>query len=49
MLGYAIPGLGFLGILFGLLTVADMPISFVTDALAFSNHGVLAGIWVAVA
>ncbi len=49
MLGYVIPGLDFLGILFSLLTIADMPVSFVTVALAFSNHGALAGVWVIVA
>jgi hypothetical protein len=46
--GYLVPNLQFLGILWSLLTIADMPVSMVTAGLAFSQHGVLAGIWVAV-
>jgi hypothetical protein len=49
MLGYVVPGLDFLGILFSVLTLADIPVSFVTIALGFSNHTVLAGIWTLVA
>ncbi len=48
-LGYVIPGLQFLGILWSLLTIADIPVSLVTAALSFSNHGVLAGAWATVA
>jgi hypothetical protein len=49
MVGYVLPNLQFLGILWGLVTVADIPVSMVTVSLAFSHHGVLAGIWAAVA
>jgi hypothetical protein len=49
MLSYVVPGLDFLGILFNVLTLADIPVSFVTIALAFSSHAVLAGIWALVA
>jgi hypothetical protein len=49
MLGYLVPGLDFLGILYSVLTLADIPVSFVTIALAFSSHAVLAGIWALVA
>ena len=49
MLGYVVPGLDFLGILFSLVTLADIPVSFVTIVLVFSNHAVLAGIWALVA
>ncbi len=49
MLGYIVPSLQFTGILMSLVTVADIPVSLVTIALAFSQHGVLAGIWAIVA
>jgi hypothetical protein len=49
MLGYIVPGLQFLGILWSVVTIADFPVSLVTVGLAFSNHGVLAGIWSIVA
>ena len=49
LLGYVVPGLDFLGVLFSLLTLADIPVSFVTVGPAFGNHGVLAGIWAIVA
>jgi len=48
LVGYALPGFQFLGILWSLVTVADMPVSIVTTGLAFSQHGVLAGIWATV-
>ena len=48
LLGYVVPGLEFLGILWSLLTIVDIPVSLVTAALAFSQHGVLAGIWATV-
>jgi hypothetical protein len=49
MLGYIVPSLQFLGILWSLVTIADIPVSMVTIALAFSEHGALAGIWATVA
>jgi hypothetical protein len=49
MLGYVIPSLQFLGILWSVVTIADFPVSLVTVGLAFSNNGVLAGIWAVVA
>ena len=49
MLGYIVPSLQFTGILMSLVTIADIPVSFVTVGLAFSQHDVLAGIWVVVA
>jgi hypothetical protein len=49
LLGYVAPSLQFLGILWSLLTIADMPVSMMTTALAFSQHGVLAGTWATVA
>jgi hypothetical protein len=48
LLGYVAPGLQFLGIFWTLLTVVDMPVSMGTIALAFSQHGVLAGVWATV-
>jgi hypothetical protein len=48
LLGYVAPGLQFLGIFWSLLTVVDIPVSMVTIALAFSQHGVLAGVWATV-
>jgi hypothetical protein len=45
MLGHVVPGLNFFGILFSVLFLADIPVSFVTIALALSSHAVLAGIW----
>ena len=49
MLGYVVPGLQFLGILWSVLTIADFPLSIVTVALAFSHHGVIAAVWVLLA
>jgi hypothetical protein len=49
MLGYIVPSLQFTGILMSLVTVADIPVSLVTIVLAFSQHGVLAGLWAVVA
>jgi hypothetical protein len=48
LLGYIVPSLQFLGILWSLLAIADIPVSIVTMGLAFSQHGVLAGVWVTV-
>ena len=48
LLGYIVPSLQFLGILWSLLTITDMPVSMVTMRLAFSQHGVLAGVWATV-
>ena len=48
LLGYLVPSLQFLGILWSLLTIADIPVSMVTMRLAFSQHGVLAGVWATV-
>lgn len=48
LLGYVVPALQFLGILWSLLTIVDIPVSLVTAALAFSHHGVLAGLWATV-
>jgi len=47
-LGHIVPGLQFLGILWGPLTIVDLPVSLATAALAFSRHGVLAGMWATV-
>jgi hypothetical protein len=44
-LGYVVPGLQFLGILWSVLMIADFPVSIMTGVLAFSQHGVLAGMW----
>ena len=49
MLGYVAPSLQFLGILWSVMTIADIPVSMVTLALAFSRHGLLAGTWATVA
>jgi uncharacterized membrane protein (DUF106 family) len=49
MLGYIVPSLQFLGILWSIITIADIPVSFVTVGLAFSNHSVLTGVWAIVA
>ena len=48
LLGYVVPSLQFLGILWSLVTIADIPVSTVTMGLAFSQHGVLAGVWATV-
>ncbi len=45
LVGYAMPRFQFLGILWSLLTIADMPVSIVTAGLALSQHGVLACAW----
>jgi hypothetical protein len=49
MLGYLVPSLQFLGILWTVVTIADFPLSIVTVALAFSQHGVIAAVWALVA
>lgn len=49
LLGYVVPSLQFLGILWSLVTVADIPVSMVTMGLAFSQRGVLAGVWATIA
>ena len=49
LLGYVTPGLQFLGIFWGFLTLVDIPVSMVTIALAFSQHEVFAGIWATIA
>jgi len=48
-LGYVAPSLQFLGILWSIPTIADIPVSMVTIILTFSHHGVLAGLWAIVA
>lgn len=48
LLGYVVPSLQFLGILWSLVTIADLPVSMVTMGLGFSQHGVLAGVWATV-
>jgi len=48
LLAYVAPSLQFLGILWSLVVIADMPVSMVTIALA-SHHSVLAGTWATVA
>ena len=45
MVGYVVTNLQFLGILWSLVTIADIPVSMVTLSLAFSQRSVLAGIW----
>jgi hypothetical protein len=45
LLGYVVPGLQFLGIIWSAITIADFPVSIVTAVLAFSQHGALAVIW----
>ncbi len=49
MLGYIVPGLQFLGILWSIVMIIDFPVSIVTVVLSFSQHGVLAGAWAIVA
>jgi len=48
LVGYVVPSLQFLGILWSLVTIADIPVSMATMGLAFSQHGVLAGVWATV-
>ena len=45
MMGYIMPPLQFLGILWSVVTIADVPVSIVTVELTFSQHGALAGVW----
>lgn len=47
--GYVVPALGWLGILFSVLFIADFPISIVYVAMAFGNLGGLGFIWLVVA
>jgi hypothetical protein len=49
LLGYVAPNLQFLGILWSLVTIADMPVSMITIMLTFSHHEVLAGLWAIIA
>ena len=49
MLGYIVPSLQFLGILWSIVTIADIPVSIVTVVLAFGRHSVLAPVWAVVA
>jgi uncharacterized protein (DUF983 family) len=49
ILGYIVPTLQFLGILWSVVTIADFPVSFVMLVLAFSSHGMLAWVWALVA
>lgn len=48
MIGYVIPKLQFLGIVWVFVMLSDLPVSAIAYALAW-NHGVIAGIWVVVA
>jgi hypothetical protein len=44
MIGYIVPSLQFLGILWTILAIADFPLSAVTIMLAW-GHGALAAVW----
>ena len=48
MIGYLVPKLQYLGIVWVFVMLADLPISALAYALAW-NHSTLAGIWVVVA
>ncbi|MGA7559393.1 MAG: hypothetical protein WBW01_17760 [Terriglobales bacterium] len=48
-LGYIVPGLQFLGILWSIVTIADLPVSLVTMILTFGPHSGLAPVWAIVA
>jgi hypothetical protein len=44
--GYLIPNLQYWGILWTFITNADLPISIVASALAFSGNATLAVVWI---
>jgi len=48
ILGYIVPSLQFLGILWSILTIADLPVSIVTVMLVW-RHSVFAAVWAIVA
>ena len=48
MSGYLVPRLQFLGILWSVITIVDLPVSLVTVALVW-KHEVLAGVWAVLA
>jgi hypothetical protein len=45
MIGLILPGLQFLGIIWGFVMLFDLPISIVAYALAF-HYSLLAGLWI---
>jgi hypothetical protein len=44
MVGYVVPQLQLLGILWSVVTLADVPVSVVTGMLVW-RHSLLAGVW----